>query len=376
MSRIKSALLAATLISSLLLGPFGSVALAKQSGLTVPSQVNEPITLDLSSRDLTGLSADHEKLLQVFVGGESNCCENKTPIAGEYETNGKSLSFAPRFEFVQGQDYVIRARELSDESSAVYTLTPFNIASQTANVIPEITAVYPSGETLPENALRFYLYFAAPMKPHVAFDYIKLVDSSGKVDDAAFMRFKQELWSADRKRLTVLMDPGRIKRGVATNLTLGPALHEGRQYKLVVEGGWPTANGNQVLSGFSKPFSISTALRELPNTDSWTINAPALHSKQALSITFDRPFDYELLHKDLKVFSGSGAEIQGIIEVVDNETQWRFVPDEAWADQHIKLVVDATLEDVAGNNFKDLLDHAVGVETKAVNAIMLSVDLR
>ncbi len=376
MSRVKSALLAATLISSLLLGSFSSAALAKQSGLTVPSQVNEPITLELGSSNLTGLSADYAALLQVFVGDESNCCENKTPIAGEYESDGKSLSFAPRFEFVHGQDYVIRARELSDDNGVVYTLTPFNIASQTANVTPEITAMYPSGETLPENALRFYLHFATPMKPHVAFDYIKLVDSSGKVDDAAFMRFKQELWSADRKRLTVLMDPGRIKRGVATNLTLGPALHEGKQYKLVVEGGWPTANGNQVLSGFSKSFSVSDALRELPNTDSWAINAPALHSQQALSITLDRPFDYELLHKDLNVFSSSGAEIQGTIELAGHETQWRFVPDEAWTDEQIKLVVDATLEDVAGNNFKDLLDHAVGVETKAVNVITLSVALR
>ena len=36
------------------------------------------------------------------------------------------------------------------------------------------------------------------------------------------MRLKQELWNEDLVRLTVLIDLGRIKRNVATNVELGP----------------------------------------------------------------------------------------------------------------------------------------------------------
>lgn len=46
------------------------------------------------------------------------------------------------------------------------------------------------------------------MRLQVAFDDIKLLDHDGNVDDAAFMRFKQELWKADRVRLALLIERG------------------------------------------------------------------------------------------------------------------------------------------------------------------------
>ena len=74
-----------------------------------------------------------------------------------------------------------------------------------APVDAKVVGIYPSGDVLPENVLRFYIHFARPMKPHVAFDCIKLLDASGNADEAAFMRFKQELWNEDRTRLAVLV---------------------------------------------------------------------------------------------------------------------------------------------------------------------------
>ncbi|MEP3330600.1 hypothetical protein [Sedimentitalea sp.] len=81
------------------------------------------------------------------------------------------------------------------------------------------------------------------MKPRVAFDDIKLLDHDGNVDDAVFMRFKQELWKADRVRLTPLMEPGRLKREVATNLRLGPVRTEGRAFEPLVKGRSPFGLG-------------------------------------------------------------------------------------------------------------------------------------
>ena len=86
----------------------------------------------------------------------------------------------------------------------------------------EVTAICPSAGTIPENTLRFYIHFSAPMQPHCATESIALVDAADVADGAAFMTFKQELWNEDRTRLTLLMDSRRIKRGVVKNVALGP----------------------------------------------------------------------------------------------------------------------------------------------------------
>ncbi len=73
------------------------------------------------------------------------------------------------------------------------------------------------------------------------------------------MRFKQELWNEDLARLTVLIDPGRIKRNVATNVELGFALLAGRNYTLSVGAGWSSANSESVLPAFDKALHCNCA---------------------------------------------------------------------------------------------------------------------
>lgn len=350
-------------------------ARVSEGGLIVPSQVTQAVELNFSEGYLDSEGIDYSELLKVYVGNGTDCCADKSPIAGRYEADNGTVRFIPQFSFVEGQEYVIRVQQQSEDRGTFHELTPFKIQGNAPVVKSEVTAIYPSGDILPENVLRFYIHFSTPMKPHVSFDYIKLVDASGNVDDAAFMKFKQELWSEDRKRLTVLMDPGRIKRNVATNLSLGAALHKGESYQLVVEEGWPTANGTDTLAGFSKPFSVSDALRELPTSENWEITAPAIRTKDALEIKFDRPFDHQLLYKDIRVFSATGEEIEGESLTGNHETEWYFLPNEAWATEQISIVVDSELEDVAGNNFRDLLDHSIETETKDRAPIVIPIKL-
>lgn len=42
----------------------------------------------------------------------------------------------------------------------------------------------------------------------------------------------------------------------------------------------------------------------------------------------------------------------------------------------MEVIVSSTLEDVAGNNFKDLLDHTVNVETLDIHEITRSITLK
>jgi len=355
----------------LLATPLRVEVLATEGELIVPSQSSQSVTLKLVGGRADEESIDASKLLQVFVGTCESWHPEKPAIVGSYEADGRSVTFIPRFGFVAGQDHVIKVRQ----RKGGHTLTAFNIPLGNPAVTPEITGVFPSGDSLPENVLRFYIHFSVPMRPHVAFDYIKLVDASGRIDDSAFMKFKQELWSADRKRLTVLIDPGRIKRNVSTNLRLGPALRNGESYRLVVEGGWPTANGAESLASFSKPFSVTTALRELPKTDVWETSVPELRTKDALRIKLDRPFDHQLLQTDIKLFSLTGEEIHGQCSVGKDETEWLFQPSDAWVNERIHIVVDSELEDVAGNNFRELLDHSLDAETRKSSPIQISIDL-
>ena len=344
--------------------------------LLLPVQINEPVIAQLPGEEINWELADPSNLLQVYVGQVEECCEDNTPMAGRYEHKGNRLMFTPAFPFVAGQKYVVQLQTQKGQKGWGQERTEFTIAPENPLAEAKVAGVYPSGNVLPENVLRFYIHFAMPMKPHVAFDYIKLLDDAGNADEAAFMKFKQELWNEDRTRLTLLMDPGRIKREVATNVRLGPALRAGKRYELKVEGGWPTADGASLLTAFSKPFVVDEALRELPNKDQWDITVPGMGTRDAIEVGFDRPFDYQLLLKDIRVLSEDGQQIKGEIQIDKHEHEWRFLPDHPWAVENMLIIVNSELEDVAGNNFKDLLDHRVGTETKNHAQIIIPITLK
>ncbi len=333
-----------------------SVPTIDDPDVLLPQRGGEPVVLRLAEGEADHHPTRGDQRLAVFVGEADSYHEGRLPVAGRYEYHGKFLSFTPAFGFVAGQDYVVRTRRSGER----HHLTEFLIPAEAAAAPALVTDVYPSGDVLPENLLRFYLHFSVPMTPHVAPDFVALRDASGVPDPAAFMRFKQELWNADRTRLTVLIDPGRIKRSVATNLDLGPALLEGRRYELTIDEGWPAADGSSVLQSFAKRFLVGTGLRDRPSVGRWRWRPPRPGTREALRIVFDRPFDRHLMDDALHVVVGDGHPIDGTPHPGKHETSWSFTPTEPWTTGDVRIVVDDALEDVAGNNFRELLDRDVG----------------
>jgi hypothetical protein len=171
----------------------------------------------------------------------------------------------------------------------------------------------------------------------------------------AFLELDQELWDPDNQRLTVLFDPGRIKRGLVPEQEIGPPLVEGKKFTIAVDKDWQDARGISLVEGFEKAFSVGPADRISPDPKQWKITAPKAGTSDALVVDFPKPMDYALLQRLLSV-----AGIAGDITVDREETEWRFTPHAAWKAGSYSLVADATLEDLAGNH----LDRAFDVDTQ------------
>lgn len=223
----------------------------------------------------------------------------------------------------------------------------------------QVTAIYPSGEVLPENVLRFYLHFSVPMAPGRVADVVRLRDEAGRSDALAFMSFKQELWSADRTRLTLLIDPGRIKRSIVSQRGIGPALIEGRSYSLTIDEGWSSADGSSTLPGFSTSFRVGSALRTRPCVDRWRWVPPEPGSKAPMVITLDRAFDRHLLLDAVEIVGENGVAIDGVASVGRCETSWSLTPTDPWPEYALRVRVADWLEDVAGNNFSEVLERDI-----------------
>lgn len=219
--------------------------------------------------------------------------------------------------------------------------------------------IEPAAETIPANALRFYLYFSGNARGVFRQGQATLATGDGGAVPDAFMDFGQELWSADGRRMTLLIDPGRIKRGVAAGETQGPVLRAGAQYRLMI--GWSGASGE--ACSFGRDYLVGPANLNPIDIASWSVDAPVKSTRSPLVIRFDRVMDHALLENSLFVMEDDSRPIEGAVSV-KSDGSWSFIPRAPWrAGRHRVAVLDR-LEDVSGNRVGEALDHDV-VETTA-----------
>jgi len=287
-----------------------------------------------------------QELFTVYVDSGSPD-EALPPILGSYRIEDRILIFQPRFPLQPGLSY--RA-VFHPETSASETITSrFDIPQSKAVASTIVEHVYPSTDQLPENQLKFYLHFSAPMSRGEAYSRIHLLDERGVPVDLPFLELDQELWDRAGKRLTLLFDPGRIKRDLVPHNEVGTSIQEGKTYTLIIDRDWRDAQGKSLKEDFQKVFSVVAADRETPNPESWLLTAPQAGSVQPLSVEFPEPLDHELLMRLLEVMDSQGEYVEGSIQVDRNETRWGFTPHEPWRAGDYSLSVDTTLEDLAGN---------------------------
>jgi hypothetical protein len=197
---------------------------------------------------------------------------------------------------------------------------------------------------LPANQLKLYIQFSHSMSRSEAAKRVRLYEADGKPVDLPFVDIDEELWDREQKRLTLLFDPGRIKRGVLPQRELGGALEPGKEYELVIDGAWPDARGNPLASEYRRAFRAVEADRTPIDPSRWSIVTPRAGTRDPLIVTFGEPLDYAVMMRRIHV-----AGVPGVAAAANRETEWRFTPAQPWTEGDYELIADKVLEDLAGN---------------------------
>jgi hypothetical protein len=290
--------------------------------------------------------------------------EGLPPLIGRYEIDGRTIRFVPRYAPARGVTYVARAPGAVTQR---FTLPlPAPPRDPTSPSTPtRVLAIYPTQGRVPENLLKLYLEFSAPMCDGEAEQRLHLYDAQGRELPRAFLHVDAELWNDTHTRLTVLFDPGRIKRGLRANLEEGAPLAEGYTFRLAIDSAWRDAQGEPLAGGVERTLTVGRPDRTSPNWHRWTLDAPIAGSRAAVTLHVDEPLDHALLDRWLLVVDRAGAPVPGHHVIGPHQTRWSFEPDQPWrAGETYRLLIDPRLEDLAGNSLVSLFDAAISAQPR------------
>jgi len=275
------------------------------------------------------------------------------PMLGAWQADARALRFTPQFPLTPGVAYLAEFDPARLPGAAP---TPQRITAKFTAPIPPrgpaavVANIFPSAGEVPENLLKFYVHFSAPMSRGHIYDHIHLRDEAGKDVELPFLEIDEELWDPEMKRLTLFIDPGRIKRDVRPLEEIGPALEQGRRFTLAIDAAWLDAAGHPLAQKYERTFRVGPPDRSPIVPAEWKITAPAGGGTDALRIAFPKPMDHALALRLLRVTRADGTSIEGTTSLAEAERSWSFTPNRPWQTGPHRLVVATILEDLAGNN--------------------------
>ena len=270
-------------------------------------------------------------------------------MAGSLRSDGDDVCFVPRFGFVEGTTYIVTV-----DGADIATLTRPRADRRPAT---DVVDILPSARVVPRNLLRVYVRFSAPMSEGYATDHVRLLDDAGRELAGALFSTDHELWDAARLRLTVLLDPARIKRGLAPHREVGYPLQPGVPFRVVVDPGFCDASGTPLRERHERRYDVGDDERRRVVPESWALRTPRAGTLDPLEVAFDRPLDHGLLARCLTVNGPDGRRVGGTAETGPEERSWRLTPHARWAAGRHHLAVDPVLEDVAGNSVTRVFDR-------------------
>ncbi|GAB4143891.1 MAG: hypothetical protein Tsb009_15290 [Planctomycetaceae bacterium] len=287
------------------------------------------------------------------VSKKNSATTPSLPMLGEYQIRKNRIIFTPRFPLEPGVNYraVFSPKFLPQKTKPQEPIIyRFSIRAKNSTPAAQVTQVFPSGKSLPENLLKFYIHFSAPMSRGEAYKRIELLDARGKRIADPFLELGEELWDPSGTRFTLFIDPGRIKRGLKPREDVGPVFEQGKSYTLRIAQQWVDEHGRPLKNEFRKSFKITAPDSARLDPKKWKLQTPAANTRKSLTLKFPKPLDHALLHRMLVVVDANGRPVAGQIQVDQQETRWRFTPSKAWQAGSYRIQIDTALEDRAGNS--------------------------
>lgn len=304
-----------------------------------------------------------KKIFRVYTGSKKPTDPAKPCIIGDYYEEKATFFFKPRFYWVDDLSYYAEL-DLNKLYALVSDSNPYKKTSVSLSFqltkekrpATYITKVYPQTEVLPANLLKMYVYFSAPMSRRQSKKYVKIVDAKGNTVPHVFLPIKEELWNRNRTRLTLFFDPGRIKRGLRPHNENGTPLQPNRQYSIVIDAQWKDAYGNKLKSNYTKKFKTTSDDRIKPKPFLWKLTIPAARTQMPLQLESNGTLDHALVKRYLVLKKKNGKNIKGTFELHKDDQTIQFTPAKAWKWGDYTIEVDNRLEDLAGNNLRQLFD--------------------
>jgi hypothetical protein len=272
-------------------------------------------------------------------------------IAGRFESGRRALWFFPRFGFMAGTSYTVFFHP------GPYGLTITSRADDRP-ATTTILELYPTVGTIPFNQLRMYVCFSAPMSEGVAAQHVRVLDDRTENElSEALLAMDPELWDRDRRRLTLLFDPGRIKQGLRPHQESDYPLRPGRPIRVVIDSGFVDATGRPLRRSFERRYEVGVDVRDHVDPARWVVSAPKAGTDDPVVVDFDRPLDHGLVRRCIWVRASDGSRVAGRVAVGREERSWAFIPRDGWATGIYQVEADHRLEDGAGNSVSRVFDR-------------------
>lgn len=199
--------------------------------------------------------------------------------------------------------------------------------------------VTPSGPEVAENLLRIELRFDRPLTAPLDMAHVALLDGAGAPIRDAFL----DLPLADRSGLaiTLLLHPGRIKRGVGPNVALGPALRSGQSVTLRIDD-------PQLGRPLERRWLVTAPLRERIDPQQWAVQTARRGGRRPLRVVFPAALDGAAT-RQIALQGPDGLRVPGSATLAAGEREWRFTPARNWRAGAYLLRIHPRLEDPQGN---------------------------
>jgi hypothetical protein len=317
-------------------------------------------------------------LLKISVAGAASIAgangADMPDVLGRYSVVDSVIAFTPLFPFDAGRTYRVAfdPAQLPGAGPTAPIVAEVMLPAS-AGEPTRVVAFHPSAEEVPENLLRVYVEFSAPMGRAGGLEFVTLVELSGadgrteRVEEGAFLPLEADFWSPDHTRYTLFFDPGRVKDDILPNREKGRPLRAGGRYAIDIASSWPDANGRPLAQSYRHTFRVKRALDQPLRLADWKFELPSAGTRDPLRITFPDPLDHGILARALSVETARQRLVVGAVALADRDSAWLFTPSAAWDESEYNLVVQSFLEDPQGNQINRAFEEPAGSEGKKID---------